>query len=565
MMNENQETVSRRKLLRNSSAVALITAAGALTRAPAVMGQEPVNAPSTPMMRSPNRSTHVSVTAVETPALEVIVFNRMAFGPRPDDLDAFRQLGGDDDARLQAYVTQQLDPASINDSACDNVLAAQEFTTLNKSLSQLWTDHATADGISWDDRVLPYRETEAATLLRAAHSKRQLVEVLADFWHNHFNVYGYDRWASPVWVHYDRDVIRGNMLGNFRNMLGMMARSPAMLYYLDAESNTSAGPNENFARELFELHTMGAENYLGVADRDDVPLDPEGRPVGYIDKDVYQATECFTGWRVDDETGAFYFDEPSHSRYEKLVLNTPIDDFLGEEDGEIVLGLLANHPGTAHFVAWKLCRRLISDDPPESIVQAAADVFYAQRNAADQLKQVVRTILLSDEFRNTWGEKVKRPFEYAVGILRSTNAAFVPDGDFLWNYGRMGQKLFRWHPPDGYPDVKEAWTGTMSILQRWRCCNFLIDWKYEEGPLVDQHRLPIEALMPLDRRTPNEIVDFWANAILGRGLPNEEREPVVQFIAQGRNPDFELTSEMIEERLRYMVALIFMSPSFLWR
>lgn len=563
-----RRAVSRRKMLRNAGAVAALTAAGAVTRPRAIEGQDATPDALAPAMRSAQRQMDAfdAAAAPDLPPLEVIVFNRMAFGPRPGDLDAFRQLGGDDDARLQAYVDQQLNPAAIDDSACDNILARQGFTTLNKSLTQLWADHVAADGVSWDERVRPYRETEAATFLRAVYSKRQLNEVLADFWHNHFNVYGYDYWASPVWVHYDRDVIRGNMLGNFRSMLGMVAKSPAMLYYLDNESNTSAGPNENFAREIFELHALGAENYLGViSDRSQVPVDDEGRPVGYIDKDVYQSTECFTGWRVNDETGQFYFEEAEHSRYEKKVLGVSIDDFLGEQDGEIVMDLLANHPGTAHFIAGKLCRRLISDSPPESIVQVAADVFYAQRNAPDQLKQVVRTILLSDEFRQTWGEKVKRPLEYAVSVLRAANADFEPTDSFLWSYGKMAQSLFRWHPPDGYPDVKEAWTGTMSILQRWRHCNFLIDWKYEDGPMKDQLRLPIEAQMPASKRTPNEIVDFWSQFVLGRALPAEERQPVLDFIAQGRNPNFDLTDEMIQERLRYMVALIFMSPSFLWR
>ncbi len=129
----------------------------------------------------------------------------------------------------------------------------------------------------------------------------------------------------------------------------------------------------------------------------------------------------------------------------------------------------------------------------------------------------------------------------------------------------MGQPLFQWRPPDGYPDHREAWTGTMPMLQRWKHCNWLVDWRYDDGPNVDDFRLPIEREMPGDRRTPNQIVDFWSQRLLGRALPPEERGPMVAFMAQGRNPDFDLPPEDIEERTRYMVALLMMAPSFLWR
>ncbi|MCB9138991.1 MAG: DUF1800 domain-containing protein [Caldilineaceae bacterium] len=558
-------TVSRRDLLRGGAATAVITAA-AVAETRSMYGQDAPDA-DTPLMRSARSVVRLLDDMPETPPVGVIALNRAAFGPRPGVLDYryFAELGDSDDARLQAFVDQQLNPAGIDDSACENRIAAQGFTTLNKSLSQLWADHVVAD-VDWEERIRPARETEQAAWLRAVYSKRQLVEVLADFWHNHFNVYGFDYWSAPVWSHYDRQVIRANMLGNFRTFLGAVATHPAMLYFLDNTTNTSAGPNENFARELFELHTMGAENYLGVVeDRNDVPLDDQGRPVGYIDKDVYQATECFTGWTIDRDTGEFSFHENDHSRYEKIVLNTSIGDFLGQQDGEIVLDLLADHPGTARHIARKLCRRLISDEPPESVVQAAADVFHAQRDAPDQLKQVVRTILLSDEFRTTWGQKVKRPFEYSVAILRAGKAEFALNDSFRWNYGRMGQPLFQWQPPDGYPDNRSAWTGTMPILQRWKHCNWLAEWTYEDGPNEGDYRLRFEQEMPGDRTTPNQIVDFWSQRLLGRSLPAQERGSIVNFIAQGRNPDFALPADLVGERTRFTVALMMMAPSFLWR
>ena len=562
---------SRRDLLRGGAAVAAAGAAS-LALQPAVINAQP--SPAVPAMRSGANVT-AAAPQVATPPPEIIALHRMGFGPRPGDLAALMALGADSDARLQAYVDQQINPESIDDSECDALIAAQGFTTLGKSRQQLWQDHVAKQGVTWDERMQPARETLHATFLRAVFGKRQLVEVLADFWHNHFNVYGWDSWSAGTWVHYDRDVLRGNMLGNFRQMLGAVAKSPAMLYYLDNVSNTSAGPNENYARELFELHTFGAENYFGVASivgpdgryQHPAPQDANGNPLMYIDEDVYAATQCFTGWRIDSATGDFQFVDSAHAKYSKIVLAQATPSGAGVQDGEFVLDLLANHPGTARYISRKLCRRLIADDPPESVVQAAADVFHSQRNASDQLTQVVRTILLSPEFRATWGEKIKRPFDYTVSLLRAANANFAWSDSFRWRYEALGQALFNWRPPDGYPDRKEDWSSTMPMLQRWRLCNWLVDgWKVGgDGADKDNLRIDCRGQMPASVNTATAIVDFWAQRLLGRGLPIDERQPLIDFMAGGRNPDNALPAAHIDERLRFLVGLIFMAPSFQWR
>jgi uncharacterized protein (DUF1800 family) len=489
-------------------------------------------------------------------------------------VDAFHALANTPVAALEAYVEQQLNPASIDDSACDAIVATYQFQTLAKSLTQLWSDHVRKEGIDWGERTRPMWETEQLTFLRGVYSKRQLVEVLADHWHNHFNVYGRDYWSAPVWVHYDRDVIRSNMLGNFRQMVEKVAQSPAMLYYLDNQSNSGGNPNENYARELFELHTMGAENYLGVKPltvgpggnfEHPAPKDPNGKPLMYVDEDVYGATTCFTGWRANGDTGLFNFDSAAHFPYQKIVLGQAIPAAQGVKDGHDVLDILCKHPGTARYISRKLCRRLISDFPPERIVQAAADVFLANVNAPDQLKKVTRTILLSEEFRTTWGQKIKRPLEYTISLLRAANADFTPDdGTFRWLYYNTGQELFGWHPPNGYPDFKDAWSSTMPMLQRWRLCNWLIEWEYGgDGTNKDEHRLRF--VNPAHVNTPIAIVDYWSRRLLGRLLPDPERLPLIEFMAQGRHPEYELPSEQIPERLSYLVALIFMAPAFQWR
>ncbi len=517
-----------------------------------------------PMVRAGAKSLPTPPTAA------VVALNRMGFGPRPGDIAAFNALGGTDQARLTAYVDQQLDPASIDDSVADAKIAAAGFTTLNKSLAQLWADHVEA-GPPWSERMRPFFETERMAFLRALHSKRQLVEVLADFWHNHFSLNGYEYWIGPVFVHWDRDVIRGNLFGNFRDMLEATATSPAMLYYLDNYTSSNAGPNENYSRELFELHGLGAENYLGVMRQVDVPVDGMGRPIGYVDDDVFEAVRCFTGWTFDWDTGLFEYRADWHDHFQKTVLGrymAPNQPAL--KDGKDVLDAIAEHPGTARHVSRKLCRRLISDNPPQAVVDQAAAVFEAQQTAPDQLAQVVRTILLSNEFLTTWGEKVKRPFEIAASALRAGNANFsfaLTEGDtdsFLWRYDQGGQPLFQWPAPNGYSDFREDWQAPNPRVAGWRLSNWLIDVTDDS----DHFRLNLLGQTPAGFRTSNELADFWINRVLGYPMPAAERQEIVDFMAQGHNPDFDLpldSDDDTQDRLRSMVGLIFMSPAFLWR
>ena len=293
-----------RRLLLQGAGVLAASAAATVALSPSRAGASPVpqEGDAVPAMRTirfrPQARTGVAAGKPALPSLAVIALNRMGFGPRPGDIAAFNALGSTDSERLTAYVDQQLNPASIDDSACDAIIAGYNFETLGKSQAQLWADHIKSDAAKdWRYRRLPVWETERVAFVRLLHSKRQLTEVLADFWHNHFNVYGWDSWIQSTFVHYDRDVIRGNMLGNFRKMLGDVARSPAMLYYLDNQSNSGGNPNENYARELFELHGLGAENYFGVRKTTDPEIvDENGDRKGYIDSDVYGATTCFTGW-----------------------------------------------------------------------------------------------------------------------------------------------------------------------------------------------------------------------------------------------------------------------------
>ena len=520
-----------------------------------------------------------------TPAqtVEMTAYGRMCFGARPGDYDDFHKLGSTQTARFRRFVETGLHPASIADTECDEKLKAQNFQTLHKSVKQLWTDHFIAANKVRDEekappsptpsgappkpmemnenevRTKPVRETEMATWIRAVYSRRQLNEVLTDFWHNHFNVFGWDNQTAPVFAHYDRDVIRPHVFGNFRQMLEAVATSPAMLFYLDGFINQSGNPNENFARELFELHTLGAENYLGTRVRTSVPGYATGNPSGYVDGDVYEAARCLTGWRGEAgpksaDSGEFAYFEPWHDRFQKIVLGHPLEEYQPPmKDGRDVLDLLARHPGTARYIARKLCRRFISDSPSESLVQNAAKVFHDNQKSPEQIRLVMRAILNSPEFMGTSRQKIKRPFEFIAGIIRATGADFEPSEDFLRKSSVPGQRLFQWRTPDGYPDTREKWTGTTAMLDRWRICNQLVNGGIDGVKLHPLKDMNWSGQGPGDKG----VVDFWGKRLLGRPLSNTSAQAILDFAKEAPVP--------LERKVAPMVALVLMSPEFQWR
>ncbi len=545
-----------------------------------------------------------SSTAVTPPPLAVIVLNRAAFGPRPGDIEAFNALGATDDARLTTWVDRQLDPDSIDDSALEARLNIPAYQTLDKSLTQLWNDHHLSS--DWVTRIRPVKESAYAKYVRATYSERQLVEVLADFWHDHFNVYGYDDPANSLWVEYDQRVIRAHLLGNFRAMLEAVTKSTAMLDYLDNFVSSAESPNENFARELMELHTLGAGNYFGAIDPAAVPKDANGVAVGFVEADVKAVARCLTGWSYNTAWdsppghGEFLYRDYWHDDGAKQVLGVAIP--AGQpalKDGRDVLDLLAAHPGTARFVCEKLCRRLVADEPPASLVESAAALFTAAWQAPDQLRQVVRHILLSSEFRSTWGEKIKRPFETAVSAMRALRFDFtlvVDDSgsnegtdwtyseQLEWLFEAAGHAPFTWGPPNGFPDKRAVWSGTSALVAGWRLVNHLLEGDYYGRN--DSHPTGIHAPVLEDtlaafpdpaQRTPNNLAAFWLERILGYA-PSQQLVSRIAAILdhsetsdQHQDPDQPINLDNNDwptywrAGLRAMVGMILMSPEFLHR
>lgn len=544
-------------------------------------------APGTANQSRPARLT------LPTAPFAVRVLNHLTYGATPQSVAAFNALGSNDSARLSAFVDQQLAWQQIDDSAVETRLVGAGYNTLNKSLTQLWADHVLPDP-EWNVRMRPAWEIQRASLVRAAYSKRQLREVVVNFWHDHFNVQGTDFSTGPVYVHYHRHVLRQHALGNFRTMLEAVATSTAMLYYLDNRSNTRAGPNENFARELLELHTLGAENYLGFTDPTLVPPCPEDPtfPIGYTDSDVYETAACFTGWTVKDghwqfpaeDDGTFVYRSAWHDNGLKLVLGKVIPAAQGNmKDGRDVLDRLAAHPRVAKFVCRKLVRRFVGDKPPQALVDSAAVVFRQYWEHPRQIELVLRHILKSDALYNSWGQKGRRPFEAVAAAMRVLGSDWTPrpndakTDEFMWRMGFTGHTPYAWPAPNGYPDTKVAWSGANTYAMTWK----LLNWLTETRDAGDVPLAPILATtrsgLPAAQWTAVKLVDFWCQRVLGYLPTASRRQTLIAFMAQNGAPGSDVITDTDswaandlkrhynQQRLRSMVSLILLSPEFLSR
>ncbi|GAC1362189.1 MAG: DUF1800 domain-containing protein [Herpetosiphon sp.] len=559
--------VSRRQFLTKTGA------AVAATSLSLAVGQEAVQA-------APPQATGLLWPAAQPPALStpdpvVIALQRMGFGPQPGDVERVRAMG------LATYIEAQLRPQALADPVCDKYLADAQvriayaatptyaavnelrpLSSLSRSQEQLWPLSFNVMTTPRAESYRPLQEMIVATWLRARWSERQLQEVLVDFWHNHFNIFATESLALAVsMVAYDRDVIRPNCLGNFRVMLEAVASSTAMQYFLNNVSNRSArrgGGNENYARELCELHTLGAENYYRFETSAQIGLNQDGRIKGYSDEDVRAIARCFTGWTVANgqklpdgsvlpTTGVPTYVDGWHDPTAKVVLSADGQVTIAagqgpQADGRQVLDLLATHRGTAQHVCTKLCQRLIADQPDQKVIDAAVATWMATISAPDQIAQVVRTILLSDAFQTTWGAKVTRPFEYVMRLFRGLNAQLMADSadpkganaqgwrNQIVNLDGMGQRLFRWPAPNGHPDMIDYWMSTNAMVRRW---NFPFQMLVRGGA---------NAQVDIVGQTPAgascaQIVDFWSGRLIGTPLDAGTRQALIDFMSQGGDPN----------------------------
>jgi uncharacterized protein (DUF1800 family) len=395
----------------------------------------------------------------------VHVLNRLAFGPRPGDIERVGQMG------VRRYIESQLDPASIAyPAALTERLAllgtanrgagevAAQFVELRKDVRN------EEDGAQQRRRAgltAIARETAEARVLRAIDSPRQLEEVMVDFWYNHFNVFAGKGIDRALVASYERDAIRPYAMGSFRDLLGATAKHPAMLYYLDNHLSTAAGYtpgplrkarglNENYARELMELHTLGVDG-------------------GYTQKDVTELARMLTGWTYDQRAlvrnnETFRFDARRHDQGAKTWLGREVRE-QGQREGEMALDVLALHPATARHLSFQLAQYFVRDNPPPPLVERMARSFLDTKG---DIRSVLRTMFFSPEFMapEALGAKFKTPYQFVISAARASAAPVADVAPLLGAMNQLGMPLYGCQTPDGYKNTQEAWLNPDALSRR---------------------------------------------------------------------------------------------------
>lgn len=376
-------------------------------------------------------------------------------------------------ARLRIYYEAGEDEDGNSWPALDELRPLSSLLAGPDSLMRL-ADWGPGKGMDYSERVRPAQEVIAASLIRATHGQAQLREMMTQFWHDHFNVNSAKDETTAIYFAGFDGALRTRAFGNFRDLLGVVARSPSMLYYLNNADSIASPANENYARELMELHTLGVGNYLNdrYSDWKEVPGALQGQAEGFLDVDVYEVARAFTGWSVGDgrwlaeapRTGRFNYVDRWHDPYQKRILGREFPPNRGPmEDGDEVLDMLAAHPGTARFLCTKLARRFLADDPPPALVERMAAEFLAAAAAPDQIARTLRVLVLSHEFEAP-ASKIRRPFEFLAGLCRAAGAEIdAPELAWNWELPKAGWRQHEFGPPTGHPDRLDAWTGASSL------------------------------------------------------------------------------------------------------
>lgn len=425
--------------------------------------------------------------------------NRLGYGARPGEVG--RLLAGGIDRWIEDQLDAPADP--------DLEARLRAYPALTYPIAQVLQAYAA------DQRSIAtvLDQLFTAKMVRAVHGRNQLQEVLADFWFNHFNVFvgdGFDRFS----IHdYERVAIRPHVLGRFQDLLAATANHPTMMFYLDNYLSTVSrtdprtgrliqGLNENYGRELLELHTVGVD-------------------AGYTQEDVFECARAFTGWGIDQRQGVFVFRAANHDTGSKRVFGLDLAAGGQKEDGERVIEHLARHPSTAAFVSRKLARRFVADDPPASLVQKMASRFLA---TGGDIREVLRTMIGSPEF---WAPafdgsvKPKTPIEFVASAIRAVDGQVNAGRGVLNALQTLGMPLFGCIPPTGYSDRGSDWLDPSAQINRM---NFAMD--LVSGALAGVSADPRAAALGGSLDSARSVAEAVSANVFGRGLPPSSIEAV---------------------------------------
>ncbi len=450
---------------------------------------------------------------------------RIGFGPRPGDLSHISTIGP------KQWIEEQL-------ADSDEMEEDPAVNWRVNGLDTQQTERDAPDALFSMEYEQLLRETQQAALLRAVYSRHQLRENLADFWTNHFNIYA-PKSDGQAMVPVDTETVIRENIWSFPQMLMASAKSPAMLNYLDNKLNRRGVPNENYARELLELHTLGVKS-------------------GYTLEDIQEVARCLTGWtiRTGFKRGQFEYVESLHDNGSKYIpfLNLTIQPGGGQTDAETVIHTLATHPTVGRFLAGKLCRRFLGSAPPE-VVENSANAFVAGKG---NVRAMLRPILLDALFNpNTNRRILKRPLDMMVSALRVL-AADTDGGEALQTHlANMGQPLYQWPMPDGFPEKPSAWSGSM--LPRW---NFALALTSNAigGTRVDLTSAFTSSKAVTDEAKLNTMIETVLCAHPGGSEVNQISARLASHISEARNQA--VTDEQIVAECN---GLLLASPAFQWK
>ena len=503
--------VSRRALLRTAALGAAVAGTGMSS---VIFGASAAEAAATFVPNDPH----------------LHLLRRATWGPTPATLGEIKRMGA------SRWLERQLKPSSIDDHVCDQLIA-DRFPRLSWSIAQA----ASSLDFGWDLMF----DLGVATLARAAWSERQLLEVMVDFWSNHLNI---TNPSDAVWAtrhDWDRTVIRSYAMGKFSDMLVASATHPAMMTYLNNAESTKDYPNENYGRELLELHSVGVD-------------------AGYSEEEMYDSTLIMTGFSVDWDTQQYHYHPEYHHTGPVKVLgwSSKNRSANGSKMGLDYVRYLAHHPSTALRIADKLVARFVSDAPQPGLAKQLAHTFQANGTA---IVPVLRQLFRSKEFARSIGGKIRRPMQDVVGTVRILGMGPDASGNegmqaLYWMVGDLGDAPLAWAQPDGYPDVADAWRSAGGSLGRWNVhMSLAAHWWPTALSLPDlRHRLLPQKLPA----TYGAFVDALAKKLVFRPMSSAHRAAVLGFLGVGANTPLGADDDAVTWRLPYIVSLILDSPYF---